>query len=110
MAGFFDLDPIELENILTQSEFDELPSVGQPLQPPALDRKRFEDFNQEEIQGFIQKQENENTKRKTEGDMRLFKSYCVAKSEYREPEELLPSELDLLFGNFLVSVKKTEWV
>lgn len=106
MAGIFDLDPIELENILTQSEFDELPSVGQPLQPPALDRKRFEDLNQEEIQAFIQKQENENTKRKTEGDMRLFKSYCLAKSEYREPEELLPCELDLLFGNFLVSVKK----
>lgn len=53
MAEFFDLDPIELENILTQSEFDELPSVGQPLQSPALDRKRFEDLNQEEIQAFI---------------------------------------------------------
>lgn len=73
MAEVFGLDPIELENIITQSEFEELPNVVQPLHPSALVRERFEDLNQEEIQAFIRNQENENTKKK-------LKATCICSS------------------------------
>lgn len=64
MADFLGLNAAELENILQQSEFDEIPVFGQPLQPAAPVRKRFEELNQDQIQNFIRNQENENTRKK----------------------------------------------
>ena len=58
---------------------------------------------------FIQDQENDNTRRKTESDMKRFKAYCTAKSENRPTESLSPIELDSVFGNFFHKREKTKW-
>ena len=113
MAEFHmdDLTMDQINDILTQSEFEEILSSHQPLAPDPqianLANLRFQSILQEdEVMKFIQDQENDNTRRKTESDMKLFKAYCTAKSENRPIESLSPIELDSIFGNFLINVKK----
>ena len=43
---------------------------------------------------------------KTINDMKLIRKFCLVPGELREPEILLPYELDKLHGKFLVNVKK----
>lgn len=100
MAEFHmdDLTVDQINDILTQSEFEEIPSSYQPLAPDPqianLANSRFQSILQEdEVMKFIQDQENDNTRRKTESDMKLFKAYCTAKSENRPTESLSPIEL-----------------
>ena len=38
--------------------------------------------------------------------MRLFKAICVSRGENRPIESLQPLELDSLFGNVLITIKK----
>ena len=113
MAELFDtLTAQQLDDILTQSEFEEIPGIVQPVQPDpqiqSLAQSRFQNnqMQDHEIEKFIADQQNENTKRKTVSDMRLFKAFCASRGEYRAIESLQPVELDTLFGNFLINVKK----
>ena len=116
MAEVFDeITAQQLDAILTQSEFEEISRIGQPVQfvqqDPQIQSLAESRFNgiqmgEDEIAQFIAAQQNENTKRKTDSDMRLFKAFCVSRGENRPIESLQPLELDTLFGNFLISIKK----
>jgi hypothetical protein len=45
---------------------------------------------------FLKENQNKNTKRKTDSDMRLFLSFCMFKNEVRKPEFLPPDILNIL--------------
>lgn len=97
----------QIEDLLSQSEFEEVADVGQPISHNSTSKaSRFAPVNQNEILSFLKEQENENTRKKTETDVRLFKTFCISQNEHRNLEDMLPNELDILFGNFLVSVRK----
>ena len=55
-----------IKNLLKNSEFDEIPDVGQPLQsvyvPLSPGKSRFEPVKTEDINIFVQEQRNKNTK------------------------------------------------
>lgn len=50
--------------------------------------------------------ENKNTKRKTETDMRIFSSYLVSINETREPETIPADELDRHLATYFSVIKK----
>lgn len=50
--------------------------------------------------------ENKNTKRKTETDMRIFSSYLVSIDETREPETIPADELDRHLATYFSVIKK----
>ena len=112
MADLFNtISSQQLEEILTQSEFEEIGRIGQPVPPDTqiqgLAQTRFKNtMGDEEIARFIAEQKNENKRKKTASDMRLFKAFCLSRGENRPVEHLQPMELDTLFGHFLISVKK----
>lgn len=100
----------DIESLLAQSEYEEIPNVGQPVSPPrpSTSTSRFNPVNNEEVANFITGQKNVNTQRKTDSDVRLFKEFCRAQNEHRDIETLSTNELDVLFGNFIVSIKKAD--
>ena len=113
MADFLDgLTIQEINFILSQSDFEELP----PHSVPAVYQQnqqhqeytRFPVIEQSNIQKFIPEQENKNTKRKTNSDIKLFKLYITKQGLKREIQELSTNELDLHFSNFISVVKKTK--
>ena len=57
-------------------------------------------FNDEDVDEFIELEENVNTKKKTEIDLGLIKSFIVKENERRPLEELSPQELDLYLSRF----------
>lgn len=54
---------------------------------------RFAYISDEEVKEFTEKLENENTKKKTLYDIKVFKEYLDACDEKREIEEITPVEL-----------------
>ena len=75
---------------------------------PSSSAGRFHPVNQAEVMNFISNQANKNTLRKTDHDAKLFKAFIITQNEIRRFEELAPAELDILFGNFLVQIKKVD--
>ena len=62
--------------------------------------ERFLSFNDEDVDEFIKLEENVNTKKKTEIDFVLIKSFIMKENERRPFEELSPQELDLYLSRF----------
>ena len=60
-----------------------------------------------ELEQFVDKQKNCNTKRKIESDLRHWYSWYRSVGETREIGEIPPAELDQLLGHFYVKVCKT---
>ena len=56
--------------------------------------ERFVSFNDRDVDEFIELEENANTKKKTEIDLGLVKSFIAKENESRPLEELSPQELD----------------
>ena len=54
---------------------------------------RFASISDEELKEFTEKLENENTKKKTLYDIKVFKEYLDACDEKREIEDIAPVEL-----------------
>ena len=54
---------------------------------------RFASISDEEVKEFTEKLENENTKKKTLYDIKVFKQYLDACDEKREIEDITPVEL-----------------
>ena len=54
---------------------------------------RFASISDEEVKEFTEKLENENTKKKTLYDIKVFKEYLDACDEKREIEDITPVEL-----------------
>ena len=60
------------------------------------------------VEEFIDRQENENTKKKTKHDVGLFHEFFVLKGETRQIDELTNQELNKFLNEFLITVRKKE--
>ena len=68
--------------------------------------EKFVTFNLEDVEEFIEQEENVNTERKTKNDLSLIQLFLTAEKETRTIEEIPPRELDLFLSRFLLSVRK----
>ena len=57
---------------------------------------------------FIDRQENENTKKKTKYHVALFHKFLVLKGKMRQLDELTPQEWNKFLSEFLIMVHKKE--
>ena len=69
---------------------------------------RFASISDEEVKEFTEKFENENTKKKTLYDIKVFKEYLDACDEKREIEDITPVELQEIISKnlFLLCERK----
>ena len=58
---------------------------------------RFEEISESDTFDIIDRERNVNTSKATKSHMRLFSSWLQANKELRQPEDILPAELDMLF-------------
>ena len=73
--------------------------------------KRFNELNGKDVNEFIETEENQNNKRKTELDINLIHCYIANEAGChvnRPPKmvELSPSQLDIYLSIFLLAVRK----
>ena len=74
--------------------------------PPVKDKGRFASISDLEVKEFTEKLENENTKKKTLYDIKVFKEYLDACDEKREIEDITPVELQEIIKKFVLAVRK----
>ena len=60
------------------------------------------------VEEFIDRQENENTKKKTKYHVALFHKFLVLKGEMRQLDKLTPQEWNKFLSEFLLMVHKKE--
>ena len=60
------------------------------------------------VKQFIEDQENENTKKKTQQNVALLKEFLKLKNESRLIEEIPPKELNAYIGEFIITVRKKD--
>ena len=65
---------------------------------------RYADINS--VQGFIEDQENENTRNKTQQSVALLKEFLMLTNGSRLIEEILPKELKAYIAQFIITVRK----
>ena len=67
---------------------------------------RFASISDEEVKEFTEKFENENTKKKTLYDIKVFKEYLDACDEKREIEDITPVKQQEIIKKFVLAVRK----
>ena len=65
---------------------------------------RFADFDVS-VNEFIEQQENENTKRKTEQNLSLLNHFLSSKNEKRSIEDIPSAKLNLYLSEFIIKVR-----
>ena len=60
------------------------------------------------VEEFIDRQENENTKKKTKHHVALFHKFLVLKGKIRQLDKLTPQEWNKFLSEFLLMVHKKE--
>ena len=65
---------------------------------------RFADLDVS-IDKFIEQQENENLKRKTEQNLSLLNHFLSSKNEKRSIEDITSAELNLCLSKFIIKVR-----
>ena len=73
---------------------------------PSSVTSRFADIVSPEE--FIEGQQNEDTRKKTEQNIALLKEFLTLKGESRAVEEIPPNELNSFISEFNITVKKKE--
>ncbi|KAL3890375.1 hypothetical protein ACJMK2_002658 [Sinanodonta woodiana] len=67
---------------------------------------RFKKVPSEDVYVFLEQQANINTKKKTEGDFKLFIAFLQSEGEQRFREFIPPSDLNQHISHFILSVRK----
>ena len=73
--------------------------------PESIMVSRFADIVS--VEQFIEDQENENTKKKTQQNVALLKEFLTLKNESRLLEEIPPKKLNAYSREFIITVRKT---
>ena len=108
MADFANIDD-EIVNQL----FDELinpdsETIAEPTQEFGNFTVSNRVFRSVDPEAFLQETENKNTKKKTEGDLKLFLTFLITKNEPRFPEFTPPEELNNYLCEFILGVTKKD--
>ena len=108
-------DTILLSQLLSANELEledtkfEIPTTFNLIeQGENPNNPRFRQVEFSEVDKFLEETENENTKKKTISDMRLFKNYLTNIGENSEIENLSAESLNEKFSTFLLSVTKKD--
>ena len=91
-------DPAPITDNHTQSE----PPSGSVPAPPQQQLQ----LDDNELERFVDKQRNQNTKRKTKSDMKKWTEWCKSVGEKRNIGNIPEAELDRLLGHFFCKVRK----
>ena len=67
---------------------------------------RFADINS--VEQFIEDQENENTRKKTQQNVILLKEFLTLRKELRLMEEIPPKELNAQIAEFIITIRKKD--
>ena len=67
---------------------------------------RFADINS--LEQFIEDQENENTRKKTQQNVALLEEFLTLRNESRHIEEIAPKELNVYIAEFIITVRKKD--
>ena len=67
---------------------------------------RFADINS--VEQFIEDQENENTRKKTQQNVALLEEFLTLRNESRLIEEIAPKELNAYIAEFIITVRKKD--
>ena len=67
---------------------------------------RFADINS--MEQFIEDQENENTRKKTQQNVALLEEFLTLRNESRLIEEISPKELNVYIAEFIITVRKKD--
>ena len=67
---------------------------------------RFADINS--VEQFIEDQENENTRKKTQQNVPLLEEFLTLRNESRLIEEIAPKELNAYIAEFIITVRKKD--
>ena len=67
---------------------------------------RFGDINS--VEQFIEDQENENTRKKTQKNVALLEEFLTLRNESRLIEEIAPKELNAYIAEFIITVRKKD--
>ena len=67
---------------------------------------RFADINS--VEQFIEDQENENTRKKTQQNVALLEEFLTLRNESRLIEEIAPKELNTYIAEFIITVRKKD--
>ena len=60
------------------------------------------------VEQFIEDQENENTRKKTQQNVALLKEFLTLRNESRLVEEIPPKELTAYIAEFIITVGKKD--
>ena len=67
---------------------------------------RFVEVSDDDVNAFSEQQENENTKKKTLYDLKIFREFLETCDEKREIENITPVELQAIIKKFVLAVRK----
>ncbi|XP_067049127.1 uncharacterized protein [Acropora muricata] len=73
---------------------------------PRIKASRFADINS--VEQFIEDQENENTRKKTQQNVALLEEFRTLRNESRLIEEIAPKELNAYIAEFIITVRKKD--
>ncbi|XP_062604368.1 zinc finger MYM-type protein 4-like [Saccostrea cucullata] len=82
--------------------------IERPVSQQTMSGTRFESIDENDIDKYINEQENKNTWRKTSADINLLKSFLETQNESRPIEAIPHSELSNILCKFFLSVRKPD--
>ncbi|XP_053385813.1 uncharacterized protein LOC128550578 [Mercenaria mercenaria] len=105
------LDLLFDENMM--ENLDDFPTVEKDFNvltqaPSTTPSNRFKAVSAEDVENFLETNQNKNTKRKTTGDINLFQSFLQSKGKHRNLEFIPPDLLNQYLSEFLLSVTKKD--
>jgi len=71
-----------------------------------MELDRFIEVDNQATMNIVDEQRNINTKRMTDGHVRLFRTFLESKNENRQIEDVPPADLDLYLAQFFLGVRK----
>ena len=69
---------------------------------------RFVVVSDDDVNAFSKQQENENTKKKTLYDLKIFREFLETCDEKREIENITPAGLQAIIKKFVLAVRKQQ--
>ncbi|XP_071086635.1 uncharacterized protein [Haliotis cracherodii] len=95
------MDTSDIDLLLSQADIDF--EIIENKENSRLAKVTFE-----EVDLFLDTEVNQNTKRKTEQDVRVFQEFLEANLEFREFTVIPPTELSNYLSMFILSVRKKD--
>ena len=95
-------EPSDIDDLFANIDFNLLQNIDNNTQG------RFRKISDDEVDKFLQDQENDNTRRKTASDLRLLCEFLAEEGEHRDVEDIEAPILNGYICKFLLTVRKKD--